>query len=746
MNHLRLYFKFFFVLAALSALHLAVGASEDPGSAVGRVVALRGEVNAITDGGELRGLAVKDPVFLQDTIETKAGRVQLMFTDDTLITVGYNSRMRIETYLYAPGNKDSALTTEIKEGSFRVMGGAITRLAPDNFKTRTPSGTIGIRGSMYAGVVEGERLTVFFQGGKGIYVENDMGRVEIAIPGFGTTVGGSGQAPETPAKFEEDQIKQIEDALDWDANEESGVKEEKGKAAKTQDTPGEPSETDAYGDAETADTEEDTDGAAFPEENSLVGGNSPVGELVTIASQEAVEESLTPEEALAEQQILALLLSEYEFQGERSTTVPTAGLTSYSGIMEILTPEMETEIETITIAVNWQNGRFMGISYGTGTPMGPGSKIPGFAFGQITSTGRLENVNVLGGGGPDVVGVTTLSGSEVYGHIYDQGYGDAEHGGIGLVIDGYDINVQDQSVSHDWSNTLAAVLDDEITEVDTGTENFKGFFIGVAEDMGAPETDRRVFVNSDPNDFQIAVNKDLGVISGTMNGYDYAGSSWVISGLQIGGDASNSVWVSDKDMAAELFGTTGTFEDTDTGDQTGLKDYGNYLVEVAPMSASAYTYWGYWESAYTEPGTGKDYHIHIPGAMWIAGNQTPATAVNSLIATGFTARYTGSAEGVGYDTVGEMFSLNNGVTDLNINFDAGATAPVYGTISFDEASFDVTGTNAVNSDGFKADITNVLTGEVNGTFYGPGAEGIGGNFSAEMATGEKYHGIFAGDR
>lgn len=88
----------------------------------------------------------------------------MMFNDNTLITLGQKTQIQITEYLWKPGDKNSAMVTTLKEGSFRVMGGSITRVAPENFTTNTPSGTIGIRGSMYAGMISGERLLLLFQG------------------------------------------------------------------------------------------------------------------------------------------------------------------------------------------------------------------------------------------------------------------------------------------------------------------------------------------------------------------------------------------------------------------------------------------------------------------------------------------------------------------------------------------------------------------------------------------------------
>ena len=177
----------------------------------------------------------------------------------------------------------------------------------------------------------------------------------------------------------------------------------------------------------------------------------------------------------------------------------------------------------------------------------------------------------------------------------------------------------------------------------------------------------------------------------------------------------------------------------------GLKSHGNYMVTSDSSPLSEYTTWGYWEIAYVEPGTGKDYHLHVPGSMWISGVQTIATAVDSLIASNFTGAYIGKAEGVQFDSTSQMSMLYNGQTNLLIKFGAAEPTPVTGTISFDQVSLPVTSAaSTLNSSGFTAFIPNVQS-SINGAFYGPGANAVGGNFSAKMPDGMQYHGIFAGD-
>ncbi|MCK5340291.1 MAG: FecR domain-containing protein, partial [Desulfobulbaceae bacterium] len=214
---------------------------------IGFVAAIRGKVSAVNIDGRSRGLSLKDEVFQADTIKTgKRSRIQLMFIDNSLISLGRNSEMKLTEYSWDKEKKTGVMKTEIKEGVFRVMGGAITKASPENFATKTPTATIGIRGSMYAGKTTADSLSVVFQGGKGIDITNPAGTVSITKPGFGTFVTLN-EAPQMPTKFT------VEDMADLNAELAGGEEEttDEGTPEGTDDT--EPADEEQPADEEAAD-------------------------------------------------------------------------------------------------------------------------------------------------------------------------------------------------------------------------------------------------------------------------------------------------------------------------------------------------------------------------------------------------------------------------------------------------------------------------------------------------------------
>jgi len=712
------------VMALLTALILAgsptIVFSSD--KTIGKVVALRGKAVAIQSDSNSRSLALKSPVFLKDTIKTTQGRIQLMFKDNTLITLGRNTEMILKEYHWESGDPNSSIKTKIKAGSFRVMGGAITRDAPQNFITEAPAATIGIRGSMYAGLVKGKSLIVVFQGGKGIYVANSKGSVDIDRPGYGTTVKDAAQAPEKPEKMDETALQEMEGELATNAEETEG-------------------ETDQETDSENqiADSE-----MGAPEEiHESTGTENTIDEIKITVDQDTPNITPPPTISEDEKNILAML-KDMGFTGDRATAVPATGLWTYTG--KLTDSEDETIQDDMNLFVNWDNKRILAVD---DDPYHPSNTTHGFGFGQVTDTGEIVNVHVLGTDNYNDTQIETMTGSETFGHIYG-----TSQEAAGMVIEGYDINIQDQTTQRTWSDTMAVLVDTKVANPNSGIATWNGFFTGVGEDMSNPDTDRVAFNNSDSSDFEILINKDNGIFSGTLSGGDFLGSSNQIDLLTLGGDQNKSVYISDDKIAAVLGGTNVI---SNSSGSTSLKSHGNFMVSSMETQLSDNTNWGYWEIAYKEPGTGKDYHVHVPGAFWIAGGQTPASVVNNIItdaaSTPFSATYTGDALGVKFDNSNQMSILTNGQTNLIIDFYSGTTLPVTGTISFDEISLPVTSSMGdVTSHGFSGTITPASVSRVSGTFFGntitsgvQGAQGIGGNFSATIST-TTYQGVFAGDR
>ncbi len=143
------------------------------------------------------------PVSVGDHIVTgHNARVLLRMVDGTMLTLGADTEFVISAYHYSKKAKQGSATLELITGVFRAVTGAIGKLKERDFKVRTSVATIGIRGTdFWGGFYFSKALDVALLDGKGIYVENTAGRVEVTSIGDGTTIGSANETPTAPKRW-----------------------------------------------------------------------------------------------------------------------------------------------------------------------------------------------------------------------------------------------------------------------------------------------------------------------------------------------------------------------------------------------------------------------------------------------------------------------------------------------------------------------------------------------------------------
>jgi hypothetical protein len=129
----------FSVLAGLGALTGAAYAD-----ASGKALGVDPDAKSETKAG-VKELVVGADIFLGDKVVTDAkGLVEIKFSDNTKLVVGPNSALVIEDYLLRDDGSNGKLAINALSGTFRfVTGGA----AKDRYLIKTPTGTIGVRGT-----------------------------------------------------------------------------------------------------------------------------------------------------------------------------------------------------------------------------------------------------------------------------------------------------------------------------------------------------------------------------------------------------------------------------------------------------------------------------------------------------------------------------------------------------------------------------------------------------------------------
>lgn len=116
-------------------------------SSAGLVKSLEGDVRVERNGQTITALP-GSTLMQGDVIQTGSnGKVGLILYDDTVISMGFNSKIALDSFLFDPNEKQLSLVTRIFSGTMTYISGQIAKLAPSKATIETPYATIGSRGT-----------------------------------------------------------------------------------------------------------------------------------------------------------------------------------------------------------------------------------------------------------------------------------------------------------------------------------------------------------------------------------------------------------------------------------------------------------------------------------------------------------------------------------------------------------------------------------------------------------------------
>ena len=142
--------RFGFVCALLLASAVPAWGQE----AIGFVKSVTGEATVV-DAGKPVKAQPGTPVRLGSVLRTgKTGSMGVTFKDNTVMSFGPDTEVTVDEYLYAPGKGELRMGASMSRGTLNVVSGVIAKLKPDAVALRTPTGTVGIRGTHFAVKVE----------------------------------------------------------------------------------------------------------------------------------------------------------------------------------------------------------------------------------------------------------------------------------------------------------------------------------------------------------------------------------------------------------------------------------------------------------------------------------------------------------------------------------------------------------------------------------------------------------------
>ena len=181
---------------------------------VGIVGAISGTVKT-----ETRTLKAGDKIYLNETIYAAEGAgTQLLLLDQSTFTIGSDSEVVMDTFIYDPATNDGKIVASVKQGSLKVISGLISKKNPDSLTVEVPEGTLGSRGTEFQTIVSKKRTDTLLIGpGKNntlglrpgaVLVGNKFGSTMLNNP-YSISSMKTGQAPDRAKQITKNQLKKF---------------------------------------------------------------------------------------------------------------------------------------------------------------------------------------------------------------------------------------------------------------------------------------------------------------------------------------------------------------------------------------------------------------------------------------------------------------------------------------------------------------------------------------------------------
>lgn len=206
-----------------SLLFCAIPRAQAALTQIGAAAAVHGRVQALSPeaGQKHRALLSGKTVYFKDSVTTgPGGKLQILLLDETVFTLGPDSEMILDEFVYDPFTDTGKVAAKMTKGVFRFVTGKIARKKPSAMNIKLPSGTMGIRGTIAGGAIlpDGSVLLALLGPGTdnnagerpgAIDVTNAGVTISVTRPGFAVIVR-PGQPPSPPFQMTPEQLSQLD--------------------------------------------------------------------------------------------------------------------------------------------------------------------------------------------------------------------------------------------------------------------------------------------------------------------------------------------------------------------------------------------------------------------------------------------------------------------------------------------------------------------------------------------------------
>ena len=135
-------------------------------------------------------------IFFGDTIISKSkSNAQILFLDQTVLTLGEETELTIDEFVYDPNSQDGSFVSTVKTGTVKFITGQISKKNPENLEVKVPAGTLGARGTEFVVLSETNKESTVVLLGPGpnnslgmipgnLILSDGVNSVSITNPGF----------------------------------------------------------------------------------------------------------------------------------------------------------------------------------------------------------------------------------------------------------------------------------------------------------------------------------------------------------------------------------------------------------------------------------------------------------------------------------------------------------------------------------------------------------------------------------
>lgn len=138
-----------YAIIILVLFELSVPIANATETTIAYVKTVENDAEIITSNKHVKA-QLGSPIQLGDVLKTgENGTMGITFKDNTVMSLGNNSEITVDEYLYAPSQEQLGLVASVSKGTLHYISGVIAKLKPEAVSIKTNLATIGVRGTRF---------------------------------------------------------------------------------------------------------------------------------------------------------------------------------------------------------------------------------------------------------------------------------------------------------------------------------------------------------------------------------------------------------------------------------------------------------------------------------------------------------------------------------------------------------------------------------------------------------------------